>query len=129
MQLTAGNAFTHRLRSTKQADHKLVTWGIYRYLRHPAYLGWFLWSVGTQALLCNLACLVAFVLVVRGSDSAGMHPGLLPCKLLQKCVRYVAVALITSLHATVPVRTSHQQTRSSCHRSACAIVQGGARCR
>ena len=81
LQLTAGKAFTHRLWSVKRPEHKLVTWGIYRHLRHPAYLGWFLWSVGTQLLLCNLVCLVGFVLVVR-------------------CPSQCAAACINALHHT-----------------------------
>ena len=29
-------------------------------LRHPAYFGFFWWSVGTQLLLCNPLCVVAY---------------------------------------------------------------------
>ena len=29
-------------------------------LRHPAYFGWFYWSIGTQLLLCNPICCVAY---------------------------------------------------------------------
>lgn len=36
-----------------------------RYVRHPGYLGWLLWVTGTQALLCNPLCLLAFPVVVR----------------------------------------------------------------
>lgn len=43
----------------------MVTSGMYTYLRHPGYFGWFLWSVGTQVLLCNPICAVAFAVVVR----------------------------------------------------------------
>lgn len=38
----------------------LVTHGIYSVLRHPAYFGYFWWAVGTQVLLANPACLVAY---------------------------------------------------------------------
>lgn len=31
-----------------------------RYLRHPSYFGWFYWSVGTQLVLCNPLCTVAY---------------------------------------------------------------------
>jgi len=37
-----------------------VTHGIYSYLRHPAYFGFFWWSVGTQLLLSNPISLVAY---------------------------------------------------------------------
>lgn len=35
-----------------------------RYMRHPGYLGFFLWCVGTQLLLVNPVCCVVFTLVV-----------------------------------------------------------------
>jgi len=31
-----------------------------RYLRHPSYFGWFYWSVGTQLVLCNPICTIAY---------------------------------------------------------------------
>ena len=37
-----------------------MTHGIYTYLRHPAYFGFFWWSVGTQLLLANPISLVAY---------------------------------------------------------------------
>ena len=36
----------------------------FRYMRHPGYLGFFLWCVGTQLLLVNPVCCVVFTLVV-----------------------------------------------------------------
>ena len=38
-----------------------------RYCRHPGYLGWFVWAVGTQLLLVNPLCLTGFSYVV-GQD-------------------------------------------------------------
>ena len=32
----------------------------YKYLRHPSYVGWFYWSIGTQLLICNPLCSVAY---------------------------------------------------------------------
>jgi protein-S-isoprenylcysteine O-methyltransferase Ste14 len=32
-----------------------------RVLRHPAYFGWFYWSIGTQLLLCNPLCFLAYI--------------------------------------------------------------------
>ena len=40
--------------------HELVTTGIYKHLRHPAYFGWFWWSVSTQVLLGNPLCTCAY---------------------------------------------------------------------
>lgn len=28
-----------------------------RVFRHPSYVGWFYWSVGTQVILCNPICI------------------------------------------------------------------------
>ncbi|CAD5224111.1 unnamed protein product [Bursaphelenchus okinawaensis] len=59
----ASNAFTHLIAIRRNKDHNLVTDGIYGLVRHPGYLGWFLWSVGTQIILCNPFCLVAYAYV------------------------------------------------------------------
>lgn len=59
----AGLAFTHRLAMTKRSDHRLVKDGIYAYLRHPGYFGWFLWAVSTQIILCNPICCVVYAYV------------------------------------------------------------------
>mmetsp|Transcript_18687 Transcript_18687/g.52514 ORF Transcript_18687/g.52514 Transcript_18687/m.52514 type:complete len:196 (-) Transcript_18687:848-1435(-) len=61
--VTAGRNFTHTIQSQKSPQHQLVTWGIYRFVRHPGYLGWFLWSVGTQVLLVNPFCAIGFAIV------------------------------------------------------------------
>ncbi len=31
-----------------------------RYFRHPSYLGFFYWSIGTQVMLCNPICIIAY---------------------------------------------------------------------
>ena len=46
--LHAGRNFNHLVQSHKSDDHHLVTSGIYAWCRHPSYVGWFLWSLGTQ---------------------------------------------------------------------------------
>ncbi len=46
--LTAGRSFNHYIQTTKADDHILVTNGVYAWSRHPAYVGWFYWSLGTQ---------------------------------------------------------------------------------
>ena len=45
----------------KDSDHKLITSGVYRYLRHPAYFGWFYWSIGTQLFLWNPLCFLGYL--------------------------------------------------------------------
>lgn len=60
---TTGSNFTHKVAEHKRADHALVTTGIYSVLRHPAYFGWYWWTVGSQMLLGNPLCVVGFAVV------------------------------------------------------------------
>jgi len=50
---TAGHNFHHYVRETREKGHVLVTHGIYAYLRHPSYFGWFWWAVCTQLAAAN----------------------------------------------------------------------------
>lgn len=45
---TARTNFNHVVQIKHEASHELVTHGVYEYFRHPSYVGWFYWSVGTQ---------------------------------------------------------------------------------
>lgn len=62
--ITAGQAFTHIIRVRQEEHHKLITHGIYRFIRHPGYCGFLIWSVGTQIMLCNPISIIAFTTVV-----------------------------------------------------------------
>jgi protein-S-isoprenylcysteine O-methyltransferase Ste14 len=64
--------FEGTARIQEELGHQVVEAGPYRYLRHPGYFGWILWSLGTPVLLLSLpallpASLAAFVLVIRTS--------------------------------------------------------------
>lgn len=48
--LTAGSNFNHIVQNEKARSHVLVTSGVYAHFRHPSYVGWFYWSIGTQVL-------------------------------------------------------------------------------
>eukprot|EP00970_Alexandrium_tamarense_P002896 scaffold418_cov181-Alexandrium_tamarense.AAC.4 len=48
-----GESFNHYIQRDKKDNHVLVTNGIYGYLRHPSYFGFYYWAVGTQLILCN----------------------------------------------------------------------------
>ncbi|XP_041377865.1 protein-S-isoprenylcysteine O-methyltransferase-like [Gigantopelta aegis] len=61
--VTASTNFNHYIQHIKKPDHMLVTSGVYSFSRHPSYVGWFYWSVGTQIILCNPICLVAYTVV------------------------------------------------------------------
>ncbi|BFZ23277.1 hypothetical protein BsWGS_26316 [Bradybaena similaris] len=60
---TAQTNFNHHVQHTRQDGHILVTRGVYRFFRHPGYVGWFLWSVGTQIMLCNPICLILYTVL------------------------------------------------------------------
>ncbi|XP_051219090.1 probable protein-S-isoprenylcysteine O-methyltransferase [Lolium perenne] len=62
--ITAGRAFTHVIRIHYEDQHQLITHGVYRFMRHPGYLGFLMWAVGTQLMLCNPISTVAFALVL-----------------------------------------------------------------
>lgn len=48
--LTAKTNYDHLVQCHKNGGHVLVTHGIYSWSRHPAYVGWFYWSAGTQVI-------------------------------------------------------------------------------
>ena len=62
-EITARHNFTHQIMMRKRPEHRVVSHGVYRHARHPGYLGWLWWSVGTQVLLCNPVCCVGFAYV------------------------------------------------------------------
>ncbi|XP_024516450.1 probable protein-S-isoprenylcysteine O-methyltransferase isoform X1 [Selaginella moellendorffii] len=61
--LTAWNGFTHDIKTHRHDNHILVTHGMYSFLRHPGYAGFFLWSVGTQVMMLNPLCTIAYAIV------------------------------------------------------------------
>ncbi len=62
---TCGSNFSHVVKEVNEDGHKLVTNGIYSILRHPAYFGWFYWSIGTQLFLCNPICTIFYTWVTH----------------------------------------------------------------
>lgn len=57
----AAKSFSHVVKTVKHDDHTLVTDGVYRFVRHPSYVGFFYWAVATQLLLSNVVSTVAFI--------------------------------------------------------------------
>jgi protein-S-isoprenylcysteine O-methyltransferase len=62
---TAQQSFSHVIEDKPDGEHRLVTDGIYAYVRHPSYVGWFWWSCGTQVLLANPTCFLLYFFVSR----------------------------------------------------------------
>lgn len=76
--LTAGSNFNHlvkhvnaeffffiilcQVQCEKSSDHVLITHGVYGWFRHPSYVGWFYWSIGTQLILMNPLCIPAYAI-------------------------------------------------------------------
>ena len=60
---TAGSNFTHQVQNVKRPNHTLITTGVYSFFRHPSYVGWFYWSIGTQLLVFNPICTIGYGIV------------------------------------------------------------------
>ncbi|CAK5275606.1 unnamed protein product [Mycena citricolor] len=60
----AATNFSHAVAFRKRDDHILVTTGVYAYLRHPSYTGFFWWAVGTQIVLGNPISVVGYMVVM-----------------------------------------------------------------
>ncbi|KAG5466342.1 hypothetical protein LSCM4_01490 [Leishmania orientalis] len=51
--LQCGSNFSLMIEDERRSSHQLVTHGLYRYLRHPAYFGWFWRTVCAQWIVAN----------------------------------------------------------------------------
>ena len=60
----AGQSFTHLVAYEKREEHRLVVSGIYSYVRHPSYFGYYVWCIGTQVLIFNPVCFVLYNIVL-----------------------------------------------------------------
>ncbi len=74
--LTAQHNFTHAVQFQRRPNHQLITHGIYAYERHPGYVGWLLWVMGTQMVLCNPIATVAFYFIAARFFRCGVRHGL-----------------------------------------------------
>jgi len=61
---TCKSNFSHHIEVEKRSDHVLVKTGIYKYLRHPSYTGFFYWGIGTQLLLMNPLSFIGYAVVL-----------------------------------------------------------------
>ena len=60
----AGTNFNHTVQYQKKMGHVLVTSGLYAWLRHPSYFGFWWWALGTQIVLGNTVCLVGDAVIL-----------------------------------------------------------------
>lgn len=60
----AGTNFNHTPQRIRREGHQLVTTGIYAWLRHPSYFGFFWWAIGTQVLVGNKICLFGYIVAL-----------------------------------------------------------------
>lgn len=61
--ITAGKSFNHVVQ-VESHGNKLITNGVYKYIRHPGYFGFFVFAVGTQVMLKNIVSTVGFIIVL-----------------------------------------------------------------
>jgi len=59
------DSFNHYIATVRKPHHKLVTSGVYAILRHPSYLGFWLYVIGTQLLLNTYTNLVLDILILH----------------------------------------------------------------
>lgn len=62
--ISAAANFSHHVADKKREDHQLVTTGVYAWVRHPSYTGFFLWAMATQILLKNPIGVLVFAVVL-----------------------------------------------------------------
>ncbi|KAK9312972.1 Isoprenylcysteine carboxyl methyltransferase family-domain-containing protein [Lipomyces starkeyi] len=60
----ASSNFSHIIVHRKEDSHHLVTTGVYSFTRHPSYLGYFWWAIGTQLFLMNPVASVGFAIIL-----------------------------------------------------------------
>lgn len=60
----AGSNFNHTVQMQRKEGHELVTDGVYAWLRHPSYFGFWWWGLGTQVVLGNRICFVGYAVVL-----------------------------------------------------------------
>lgn len=61
---TAGSSFNHYIQREYSHKHVLVTTGIYRYIRHPSYFGFWWWFIGLQLMINNIFTLIIGTIVL-----------------------------------------------------------------
>jgi len=69
-------------------DHRLVTWGPYRLVRHPSYLGYFLMFIGLFFTWLNLVAVIPLVAIPGYVVVVGQEEELLLSRFWEEYQRY-----------------------------------------
>ncbi|CAN3362387.1 protein-S-isoprenylcysteine O-methyltransferase [Diutina catenulata] len=56
---TAGTSFNHIIQRQHRQKHTLVTHGVYAWVRHPSYFGFWWWFIGLQVMAQNVVVGIA----------------------------------------------------------------------
>jgi protein-S-isoprenylcysteine O-methyltransferase Ste14 len=70
-------------------DHRLVTWGPYRYVRHPSYSGYFMMFLGLALMVNNPMVLVPILAVAGYVRIADAEERLLVARFKEEYKRYM----------------------------------------
>jgi protein-S-isoprenylcysteine O-methyltransferase Ste14 len=71
-----------------RADHRVVDWGPYRYVRHPSYLGYFLMFIGFLFMWQNIIALLPLVAIPGYVLITHREDEMLAAKFGEKYLRY-----------------------------------------
>jgi protein-S-isoprenylcysteine O-methyltransferase len=70
---TCKSNFTHLVSYRKSKSHELVTEGVYSVFRHPAYTGYFYFSVFGQIFLGNILSSILFAITLNKFFTDRIH--------------------------------------------------------
>lgn len=68
--IQAAESFNHLVQREKHPSHRLITDGLYAWVRHPSYSAYYIWACGSQLMLGNWVslclCIVVLFIFFRG---------------------------------------------------------------
>jgi protein-S-isoprenylcysteine O-methyltransferase len=62
--LTGQKNFHHYVQTSRDPNHVLVKTSLYRYLRHPAYFGSYVFSIGTQLFWMTVVSMIVYIVML-----------------------------------------------------------------
>ena len=88
LQLVGYSLFLWSILERGYHPTELVTWGPFRYIRHPSYLGYFLMFIGLFLLLLNLLALATWVAIPGYIGLTSYEESLLTARFGNKYAEY-----------------------------------------